>query len=318
MFQVDDIWEEAKKIAGFCDEPKLLRWLSDAVSLTANKGDFEGWKGFLDICPTNDGKCFSLPREVSTVYAVNIGGQPTLGLGQLFNFHLNGPGDCPKSCNLTWQDMGGFHSVYRDISVPSKVVAYVQRPEDAGKALIVFGHDVSGNPLRRETSEGWKNGYQVPTIYGYAVPDDEAPTIAKIDRVYKDITIGTMRLSTIDDSGLTGTLLAVYEPDEQHPQYRRIKVSRSCSWVRIAYRRANPVFTSRFDRVPLHSRIGFLLTIRAVKKYSEGDLAEAHTYESDAARLELEAQNAVEPPTYTPVQVINGNNLQDTSDYEVV
>lgn len=315
MFQVDDIWEEAKKIVGYCDDAKLLRWLSDAVSLTANKGDFEGWKGYLDICPSNNGNCFSLPREVSTVYAVNVGGSPTLGLGQLFNFHLNGPGDnCPSSCSLTWQDMGGFHSVYRDISTPSKLVVYVQKAEDAGKQLIVFGYDDKGNPLQRNTSEGWKKGYQVPTIFGYAVPDDEAPVVARIERVYKDNTAGTFRLSTLDDSGLTGTLLAVYEPDEQHPQYRRIKVSRSCSWVRIAYRRANPVFTSRFDRVPLHSRIGFLMAIRAVKKYSEGDLAEAHTYEADAARLEMEAQNATEPPTYTPVQVITGNNPNDGND----
>lgn len=318
MFQVDDIWEEAKKIAGFCDESKLLRWLSDAVSLTANKGDFEGWKGYLDICSTDGGKCITLPREASTVYAVNIGGRPSLGLGQLFNFHLNGPGDCPRDCNLSWQDMGGFHSVYRDISTPSKVIAYVQKQEDNGKSLIVFGQDKFGNPLRRNTSEGWKDGYQVPTIFGYAVPDDEAPIIARIDRVYKDITAGTIRLSTVDDSGVTGTLLAVYEPDEQHPQYRRIKLNRSCSWVRVAYRRVNPIFLSRFDRVLLHSRIGFLMAIRAVKKYSEGDLAEAHTYEADAARLEMEAQNAMEPPTYTPIQVINGNNLQDTSDYEVV
>lgn len=317
MFQVDDIWEEAKKIAGFCDEAKLLRWLSDAVSLTANKGDFEGWKGYLDICTTG-GNCFTLPREASSVYAVNIGGRPSLGLGQLFNFHLNGPGDCPKDCNLTWQDMGGLHPIYRDITTPSKLVAYLQKEEDNGKSLIVFGKDNFGNPLRRQTSEGWKNGYQVPTIFGYAVPDDEAPVIASIDWVAKDITAGTVRLSTVDDDGVTGTLLAVYEPDETQPQYRRIKVSRACSWVRVAYRRANPIFLSRFDRVSLHSRIGFLMAIRAVKKYSEGDLAEAHTYEADAARLELEAQNAIEPPTYTPIQVINGNNLQDTSDYDIV
>lgn len=316
MFQVDDIWEEGRKISGNCDETKFLRWCSDAVSLTTNKAEFEGWKGYLDICSTG-GKCITLHREVGTIYAVNIGGRPSLGVGQLFNFHLNGPGDCPKDCNLRWQDLGGFHAVYREITVPSKVVAYVQLPEDAGKQLIVYGKDISGNPLRRKVSGIWRDGYQVPTIHGYAIPDDEAPTIAKIDRVFKDRTSGTMRLSTIDDSGLTGTLLAVYEPDEQLPQYRRIQLNRECSWVRIAYRKANPLFVSRFDHVPLHSRIGFLCALRAIKRYSEGDLAEAHTYEADAARLELEAQNAIEPPTYSPIQVINGNNLQDVSDYDV-
>lgn len=317
MFQVDDIWEEAKKLVGMCDDPKLFRWLSDAVTLTANKADFEGWKGFIDICTTNRGLCATMPREVDTVYGVTLGGHPTLGLGQLFNFHLNGPGEGCGSCGWTWQDMGGFHSVYRDITVPSKLVAYVQNPSDTGKALIVYGFDDQGNKLRRETSTGWLDGYQVPTIYGYAVSETGAPTVARVTAVDKALTDGPIRLSTIDDSGLTGTLLAVYEPDERFPQYRRIKLSRACEWIRVAYRKNSPIFRSRFDHVPLKSRIAFLLAVQAVKSYSEKDIAMAHAFESDAARLELEAQNASEAPTFTPIQVVGMNDLLDKSDYDI-
>lgn len=315
MFQIDDIFEEGKKIVGMCDDPKFFRWLSDAVTLTANKADLEGWKGFIDICATNQGRCITLPREVETVYGVNVGGHPTLGLGQLFNFHLNGPGDCNQTCGWSWQDSGGFHSIYRDITVPTKLIAYVDKQSDAGKSLIVYGFDDRGNQLRRETSEGWLNGYQVPTIYGYAVPDSIAPNVARITWVDKALTDGTIRLSTIDDSGVTGALLAVYEPDERFPQYRRITLSRACQWVRIAYRKTNPVFRSRYDRVPLKSRIGFLLALHAVKSYSEKDIASAHAFESDAARLELEAQNASEAPTYTPLQVIeNAAAINESED----
>jgi len=317
MFQIEDVWEEAKKISGICDEPKILRWLSDAVTLVANKGDLEGWKGYIDICSTDGGRCITLPREVETVYAVNIGGHPSLGLNQLFNFHLNGPGDCHQSCDWAWQDKGGNHAVYRDLSIPSKIVAYVQRPEDTGKSLIIYGFDEKGNALDTITSEGRTLGYIVPTIYGYALPDDVAPTIARIMAVVKEPTIGTIRLSTIDSSGPTGILLAVYEPDERFPQYRRIQLNRSCTWARIAYRKINPIFTSRFDHVMLKSRIGFLLAMQAVKFYSEKDTANAHAFEADAARLELEAQNATEPPTYMPVQVIDGNNLIDKSDWDI-
>jgi len=317
MFQIEDVWEEATKISGICDAPKILRWLSDAVTLIANKGDLEGWKGFVDICSTDSGKCITLPREVETVYAVNIGGHPSLGLHQLFNFHLNGPGDCNQSCDWTWQDQGGNHAVYRDLSTPSKVVAYVQRPEDSGKSLVVFGFDDKGNALDTVTSAGRVPGYQVPTIYGYAMPDQVAPTVARITHVVKEMTVGPIRLSTIDSSGPTGVLLAVYEPDERMPQYRRIKLNRSCSWARVAYRKTNPIFTSRFDRVPLKSRIGFLLAMRAVKAYSEGDAGTAHVFEVDAARLEIEAQSASEPPTYYPVQVIDQSNPVDKSDWDI-
>ncbi len=316
MFQVDDIWDEAKKIVGQCDDDKLLAWLGDSVTLIANKGDFEGWKGTIDICTTSCGRYVSLPREVGTVYALNIGGRPTLGLGQLFNFHLNGPGDCGRSCTYDWQDQG-THFTYRDISVPSKLIAYAQSELDDGKSFIVHGYDINGNRLRQLVAGVPRDGYPVPLIYGYALPATDAPVVARITGITKDLTIGTARLSTIDNDGSTGVLLGVYEPDERIPQLRRLRLGMSCSWVRIAYRKANPTFTSRFDHVPLKSRLAFLLAIQARKFYSERQLADAHGFESDAARLELEAQNATEAPTYTPVQVIDRNNIQDKTDADI-
>lgn len=318
MFQVEDLWEEAEKISGICDEPKILRWLSDAVALTANKADLDGWIGTIDICSTDCGRCITLPREVETPLAVNIGGHPTFGLHQLFNHHLNGPGDCHMGCNWTWQDQGNTHAVYRDISVPSKIIAYVQRPEDSGKSFIVYGFDDKGNPLDTITSAGRVPGYQVPTIYGYAMPDSVAPTVARITTIVKDFTIGSIRLSTIDSSGPTGILLGVYEPDERFPQYRRIKLNRTCHWARVSYRKTNPIFASRFDHVLLRSRMGLLLAMQAVKFYSEKNIAQAHAFEADAARLELEAQNAAMPPTYAPIQVIEqGAALNDKSDWDI-
>lgn len=334
MFRVDDVYEEARKIIGVCDDTKLFRWLSDAVSMIANKEDLEGWKGYLDICTRGCGacvgatqcnnpagcgrRCVALPREVETVLAVNVGGQPVLGYNQLFSFHLNGPGDCRTICEWKWQDMGQFHCTYRDLLIPSKLVAYLQTPEDNGKQLIVFGYDDHGNVLRRRDSAGmWQNGTQIPTIYGVAVPEADAPTIARITGLYKDPTAGSVRLSTIDDSGSTGTLLSVMEPDETLPQYRRIQLNRSCNWVRIAYRKANPVFNSRYDHVPLKSRVGFLMAVQARKHIADNQIAEAHSFEADAARLELEAQQMAEPPTFHPIQVIDMSNPRDKYDYDI-
>lgn len=336
MFRVDDCYDEAKKILGTCDDIKLFRWLGDVVTMIANKGDFEGWKGWIDICtngcrhcdggrPCNNqhcgNRCVTLPREVETVLAVNIAGHPALGFGTLFNFHLNGPGDRAGKtvCDWSWQDQGDWHSTYRDLIIPAKLVSYIQNPLDNGKQLIVYGYDDKGQLLRREENGVWMNGYRVPTIYGVAVPDAGAPTIARITGVFKEVTVGSVRLSTIDSSGPTGVLLAVYEPDETLPQYRRIKINRSCNWVRVAYRRANPIFTSRFDHIPLRSRVGFLLGVQARKHYSDQQIADAHAFEADAARLEIEAQQVIEPTTtYTPIQVIDREgSLRSRYDYDI-
>jgi hypothetical protein len=320
MFRVDDIWDDGKKILGACDDDTFFRRLGDAVSLIVNKGEFEGWKGWLDICTTNSGRCITMPREVETVLSLNIGGRPALGFGQLFNFHLNGVGDCRCSCDWAWQDQGVFHSTYRDITQPAKLVAFTQTEADNGKELIVFGYDSAGNKLRRQVGAEWRDGYQVPTIYGLAVSDEGAPTIARITGIFKARTVGSIRLSTIDDSGDTGVTLGIYEPDETLPQYRRIKlIGRTCSWVRVAYRKATPVFGSRYDHVPLRSRHAMLMAMAAVKFYKEFKFAEAHACEADAARMEIEAQNVVEPTTtLMPMQVVDGTqSLRDKTDYDI-
>ena len=319
MFTVDQVYDEAKEIVGTCNDTTLFRWMGDVVTMIANKADFEGFKGWLDICTGSACQmCITLPREIETVLAVNIGGKPALGYDQLFNFHLNGPGDCRVNCEWSWQDQGGWHSTYRDLVTPSKLVAHLQLADDNGKQLIVYGYDVNGQVLRRQVGGEWLNGYQVPTIYGVALPDSQAPTIARITGVSKDLTAGSVRLSTVDNGNAAGTLLAVYEPDETLPQYRRIKINRPHPWVRVAYMKPNPVFSSRYDHIPLRSRLGFLLGVRARKLYKDRQIGEAHAFEADAARLELEAQQKVDPPTHMPPQVIDrAQSMRDKTDYDI-
>ncbi len=312
----------------------IENWLGDAVSMIANKEDLEGWKGYLDICtagcscehtgsvcnnPAGCGRrCISLPREVDTVIGVNIGGQPVLGYSSLFEFHLNGPGSCRTVCEWKWQDQLGGHPTYRDLPRPSKVVAYLGSPEDNGKAVIIYGYDSAGNVLRRKENGCWLDGYRVPTIYGLAVPDVDAPEIARIKGLYKDPTVAEIRLSTVDNSGTTGVLLTVMEPDETLPQYRRIQLNRSCNWARIAYLKTNPTFKSRFDHIPLRSRPALLFALQARRCSTDVTrIAEFHSYEADAFRLELEAQQKAEPPVYFPIQVIDMSNPRDKFDYDI-
>lgn len=334
MFTLDSAWDEAKKIIGVCDDKKVLAWSSDVVSMIANKADLEGFKGYLDICTAGcrchdrglnhhergcGSQCVTLPREAELILAVNIDGCPALGFDQLFNFHLNGPGDNrhDHGCERSWQDLGANYSTYRDLLTPAKLVAHLQRPEDNGKKFIVYGYDSKNQVLMREENGEWKKGILLPTIYGLAIPESDAPDVARVTGIFKDPTAGAVRLATTDSSGATGVNLGVYEPDETVPQYRRIKLNRCAKWVRIAYMRANPLFTSRFDHVPLRSRMAFLLGMQARKHYSDLQVGDAHAFEADAARLEIEAQLKIEPPTYMPIQVIDRNNPRSKEDYDI-
>lgn len=215
-------------------------------------------------------------------------------------------------------DQGGGHPTYRDITTPSKVVAYLGNEEDNGAVVIVYGYDSAGNVLKRQENSKWLHGYRVPTIYGLAVPDESAPVIGRITGVYKDKTVAEIRLSTIDDSGPTGTTLGIYEPDEEIPQYRRIKINRSSNWVRVSYLKTSPTFSSQSDHVPLRSRLALLMALQARKCYSEVTrLGEAQAYESHAMRLELESQVKSEAPLYFPLQVVNLNSIKDQNDWDI-
>jgi hypothetical protein len=334
MFTVDSIWDDGKKILGTCDDEKFLRYVGDSAALVGNKEDLEGLKGWADICTVGCScqsglncsnaagcgrRCISMPREVLTVIGVNVGGQPLLGRSQLFQFHLNGTGSCRTVCEWSYDDRGYGWPTQRDLVHPSKLVAYVASTADNGVPLIVFGYDIQGNLLRRQENGVWLNGYRVPTIYGIAVPDAEAPVVARITSVQKGRSVGQVRLSTIDDGGAgsPGLLLGVYEPDETLPQYRRIQLNRSCSWVRIAYIKAFTEFHSRWDHIPLTSRLAFLLALQARKFYGEQQIAQGQQYEANAARIELEAQMKLEPPTFMPPQVLDWNQLRDKFDYDI-
>lgn len=328
MFLVRDIWDESLKIAGFCDERKMYRWLGDSASLIVNKADLSGLQGLIDICSVGCGcsgsnacggscgrRCLTLPREVETVIAINIGGRPAIGRGQNFNFHLNGLGDCCQSCDWSWMDMGANYYTFRDLITPAKLVAYLETPEDNNTELIVLGYDSNGNVLQRQVGGVWKAGYAVPTIYGAAIPDEGAPMVARITGVHKEVTVGSVRLSSIDDSGQTGVLLGTYEPSQTVPQFRRVQLNRACNWARVAYMKSSPQFTSLDDHIPLKSRRAFLLAVQAVKSYADLQLGEAHAFEADAARLEVEAQIKLDAPLDFPIQVIDRNSLHDKRDY---
>lgn len=317
MFQAFEIESEARKIIGTCDDALFYRWATDALQLVLNKLEANASQGFMDICSTGKGNCITLHREVQTVLAVNICGHPTLAKSSLFNFHLNGPGDKCAKCEYSWLDQLDNHPVYRDLTCPAKLVAYVSSEADNNSELIVHGYDSDGNKLRPSVGGEFRDGLLIPTQFGYAIPASDAPMVARITGVTKAITKGPVRLSTIDDSGTAGTLLAVYEPDERWPQYRRIKLNRCAPWFTIAYRKTNPTITSRYDRIPLKSRLAYLFAFHALNRYRDLDIAHAHSFEADAARLEIECQNVAEPPTYHPVMVVDWNQPQDKSDFDI-
>jgi len=312
MIIADEVWDSAKEIFGHCHEPKLFRQLTDSIELLTTSGDTDPLVGVVDICV--DGNCVTLPREIETPLGVNLCGRPAHGRDFLFQFHLNGPGSRDCGCSWTWAD-AGTHPTYKDLKCPAKLIAFVDDERDAGKLLRVFGFDTQGRPLQTLVGDIVEPGLRVPTIFNYALPSATDPMVARITGVVKDPTISTIRLSSFDSSTSTGTLLGVYEPDETKPEYRRIRISPSGSWVRLVYRKRTYEITSRHDRIFVNSRPALLLAMRALKWYADGDLANGNSYEANAVRLLTQKQWTLDTPMGNPQQVDDRNSISNKCDY---
>lgn len=312
---VKEIYKEAEKIFGHCARDILLRWISDSVLLLADKGETDLLVGYADLCVV--GGCITCPREVETVLAINICGHPTYSRDSLFNFNVSGPGDgC--SCSWTFQDTGNFFT-YKDIVCPSKLIAFLDSPEDQGKLLRVFGFDDQGRTLKTKIGNAWEEGLRVPTVFGYSLPSSSDPYVSRITGIVKDITVANVRLSSFDNAanttGGTGTLLGIFEPDETEPRYRRIKLGHCGEWVRMVYRRKSYELRSLEDRIFITSRLALLMSMRAVKAYGDGDVQNGNAYEANATRMLTERENSLTGPARSPISVDDRNSQFDKNDY---
>jgi len=311
-FSVNEILQPARRILGACDLHLLLEHLTNAVEVLADSGEFDPLTGYVDLC-TERQSILTFPRDIDTVHAINIGGNPSIGRDQLYNFHYNGLGDCRTPCGWSWQDLGPVPTL-RELAAPSKLVAFVENEQDAGSELWVYGFAPDGTELRTISGGVAVPGYQVPTIYGYALPDANAPLIARVTRVRKAETLASLKLTSFDYGNDTGTLLGVFQWDELEPSYRRVKLHRTADWVRVAYRKAFFSLKSVDDLIPLPTKPPYTMMLHAMKYYDEGDLARAAGYEATARRWLGEAVEAHATNTQATLQINDNLVDHDTID----
>jgi len=260
----------------------------------------------IDICAC-DG-VITLPNDVGTILAVNVGGHPTLVRDEYFHFHINGPGDeeC-HPCSMT--DELGMHCTIRDPSAPVYLVAELDSALDNNKQIRLFGWDVDNKRIWTPDANGiMRDGFLVPTIYGNPTRSSIAPPINRIDRIQKDVTAGFVKLIAVDQNTLQGhTLIGYYQPNETDPQYRRIRVARH-AWARIKYKKANPELTSINDWIPIDNREALLQFLKAVKY----DLLDRHDVAASAEAVGVQLMNE-EATSKRPKNVLSGPSILYTS-----
>ncbi len=298
---VSSILTEAKNALGRCDQDEVFRRISDAVRLANNQLKGDANIAYMDLCVC-DG-CVTLPADVGTVLAVNVGGQPTLIRDQWFQFHINGNGsDCNQPCGYT--DELGQVTTFKEPSGPVNIVAEVENALDSNATVRVFGWN-DGKRIYTPNSEGvLEDGFLVPTVYGYPGLNPDAPTITRIDRVTKQATNGFIRLIAIDPvTNASHTLIGYYLPWETTPMYRRIRVG-DHSWVRVKYKKKDLEVRGEDDWINIENREALILLIKCVKFRLDNQIEQAKNYEIEGIRLLSNQIESERPPGISPPQII--------------
>lgn len=313
MILVRDIIPDAKRVLGQCGNETIFSKLSDATEILANKSDFDPLLGWVDIT-TSSGKTVTLPREVETVLALNISGYPSFPRDRWAEFHLNGLGsDCRDQCTYFWDDKGDY-PLFREPTVPVRLVATVANAADTTIELWAYGYDSDDKWVYSTVDGQTVEGYRVPVFFGSPTIDNAAPLFKKVTTIRKDVSKDYVTLSGYPNGEVTGTTYGFYEPFETQPQYRRLILSTSATWVRIQFRKKVFRIRTETDYIPLHSKYALLLMLKSLQKLDQDRIEEAEAYEQKAVRYLIDEQFSRNPPTGAPIQINNTNGLVDPSD----
>lgn len=307
-FTVSDIITEIKSSDGVgnCDNTQVFSYLTDALLLISNKAHYDFKLGTLDITVCD--ACVTLPDFVKTVLSVTTCGEPTYLRDSWYQFHQNGWGSQTwTNCGYT-DELGSF-CTFRDPVAASQLVAVVDETSDNNKEVRVFGWDINGERIWSDGPNGTRlDGFLVPTISGYPLPNPNVPLIARVDRISLQLPRkGMIRLVAVDpantDTATNKTLIGVYEPTLQYPSYRRIRLGAANAWARIKYRKQDATIRALTDWIDVDNKLAILLACQAVKHMRSGRYDVGNAALAQATMMLSDGQSVLQTPTAIGPQV---------------
>lgn len=154
-------------------------------------------------------------------------------------------------------------------------------------------------------SRTWEDGILVPTVAGYPMPTEEGVLVSQVTRIRKSRqSTGFIRVVALDPGRNDGqTLLTYLYPKNLEQVYRRILVARSCTWVRMRYKKRNTKIESWQDEIMIDSKLGFLFALRSVEALRDNNTEVADSYKAQAVQFLSEEQIRNRPPGPLEIQV---------------
>jgi hypothetical protein len=207
--------------SGTCSYERGVKAVNQARRLLWNKRAWTTQEEYVQICCVND--CFTLPARYEQIKLAWIGNESASLADEWFNATNAFALHADHSCHRLITEVGGLHVLFRDYTTnPYQIGVMAEEAEDAGVELMFEAQD------------------QYDTYHKVKVTAENPPTLAKSDllvkgirAVSKPVTKGRIRVYAYDSSLEAKTLIAIYQPNDAHPTFRRFKVPRTCECITL-------------------------------------------------------------------------------------
>jgi hypothetical protein len=207
--------------SGVCSYDRAVKAVNQARRLLWNKRAWTTQEEYVQICCVND--CFTLPSRYEQIKLAWIGNRPASLADEWFNATDSFALQADQSCHRGIVEVGGLHVLFRDYTTHFyQIGVMAEEAEDIGVELMFEAQD------------------QYDTYHKVKVTTDNPPTLAKSDllvkgirAVTKPITKGRIRVYAYDTELEAKTLIAIYQPNDANPTFRRFKAPRTCECITL-------------------------------------------------------------------------------------
>jgi len=225
---------ELKAVAGVCSGSKdFISLVNQAQRRLLKRGDWFDTEFTLRLCVS--GCNIAWPSFVGAIRALKFGGcfnQQASIFNQWYSFINpiagywggggNGWGANWPSSNPVIQDIN-MAPVFNDVTgTTGKLIRYyVVNYEDVGKTITINGTVYGGQPLQELSGGVTVNGVTLTAAAPYA---STSALVTRIDAINRQATTGLAYLYEYDPVANTLRDLAVFQPAETNPRFRRSKI----------------------------------------------------------------------------------------------
>ena len=300
----DTFKEMAELVKGFvgdsgtCSEDRAYKAVNQARRLLWNKRAWTTQEEYVQICCVND--CFTLPARYEQIKLAWIGNDTASLADEWFNATNAFALHADHSCHRGIIEVGGLHVLFRD---------YTTNPYQIG--IVAEDVDDAGVELMFEVQDQYDTYHKVNL---FAQP---SPNFSKSDllikgvrAVTKPVTKGRIRVYAYDMELQARTLIAIYQPNDAHPTFRRFKAPRTCECITL--------YASKkyFDLTDPKELVEFIpdAMIYAVLALNSRENRKAQEFMSNLALAVQEQEKEMEGteiPTAAPIRFSNYSRAEN-------